>query len=129
MVNLGLFQHFPNRFTPNYFRSKNRKSWTVPACLSTQTKTMFVSFRAWGHIGRIVSDDLKNKVNIERLGLHISVRLEDQSQHWKVNGFMLVPFSDNLKNKVDIERLGLDISVRLEDQSQHWTVRLNASTV
>ena len=50
----------------NFSRGKNRKSWLVPACLSTQPSTMFVSFRAWGHIGKIVSDDLENKVNLQR---------------------------------------------------------------
>ena len=47
-------------------RSKHRKSWLVPACLSTQPNTMFVSFRAWGHIGKIVSEDLNAKVNLNR---------------------------------------------------------------
>jgi hypothetical protein len=47
-------------------RQKHRKSWTVPACLSTQPNTMFVSFRAWGHIGRIVSEDSNKKVDMQR---------------------------------------------------------------
>jgi hypothetical protein len=48
------------------YRSKHRKSWVVPACLSTQPNTMFVSFRAWGHIGKIVSDNLKDDVKLNR---------------------------------------------------------------
>lgn len=42
--------------TSNFFRSKNRKAWVVPACLSTQNSTMSVTFRAWGHIGKIVNE-------------------------------------------------------------------------
>lgn len=44
----------------NLFSSeKRRRSWLVPACLSTQPNTMQVDFRAWGNIGSIVDKKVR----------------------------------------------------------------------
>ena len=53
-----------------FFRDTNRKSWLVPACLSTKKSNMHVKYRAWGSIGAIVDHKvlLKNlsQPSIER---------------------------------------------------------------
>ena len=45
------------------FRTKHRKSYVVPACLSTEKETMYVTFAAQGHVGHIAkSDEQKNSL-------------------------------------------------------------------
>lgn len=45
-------------------RTKNRRAWLVPACLSTKRETMTVTFAAFGHVGHIANDaEAKNPTN------------------------------------------------------------------
>jgi len=44
-------------------RSKNRKAWLVPACLSTKKETMYVTFAAFGHVGHILDEADNHEVN------------------------------------------------------------------
>ena len=50
-----------------WFRSKNRKAWLVPACLSTKKETMYVTFAASGHVGHILSEQQKVSANDQKL--------------------------------------------------------------
>ena len=50
----------------NFFSEKRRRSWIVPACLSTQPSTMTVPFRAWGSIGSIVDSKALPEDNLEK---------------------------------------------------------------
>ncbi len=57
------------------FRTKNRKAWLVPACLSTKKETMYVTFAALGHVGHISLDpnaenNQKQMVNVTCLPLY-----------------------------------------------------------
>ena len=62
-------------FSFHLFRTKNRKAWLVPACLSTKKETMYVTFAAFGHVGHILEDHEVNKkenqlVNVTCLPLY-----------------------------------------------------------
>lgn len=46
-------------------RTKNRKAWLVPACLSTRRETMYVTYGAWSNIGRIVQATDENQAGLE----------------------------------------------------------------
>ena len=95
-------------------RSKNRKAWVVPACLSTKDETMHVTFAALGHVGHIVTDDGSKQdeqvlVNVTCLPLYsILMALDNPTVDYfslDVEGFELdilktIPF-----DKVDIKVL------------------------
>ena len=49
-----------------FFSGKRRRSWIVPACLSTQKTTMNVPYRAWGNIGSIVDNKQMPEDNLEK---------------------------------------------------------------
>lgn len=53
-------------------KSVHRHSWVVPACLSTATHTQFVTFRNWGHIGKIVDEDPTNDARHISRGVNVT---------------------------------------------------------
>ena len=57
-----IFNHKPQFFHnfPRFFRTKQRKAYVVPACLSTKKETMYVTFAAQGHIGHIAQENEKD---------------------------------------------------------------------